>query len=290
MEDQLRALEQKIQDQTQKYDDQSVKLQDQSKKIDDLMNVIMELKDKLSDSSAEGSRTGGREVNTPKSFGYNPKLSFPKFDGNNCRLWVKKCHKYFRLCKISDDQKVDLASLNMTDKAEKWVTSYLSSRSNVEWPEFVLDLAARFKDDRGVNFVQKFNKLEQTDSIESYLDEFEDLKSDVLETHHSLSDEFILDSFIGGLKPGIKPFVKAFKPATLSAAVEFARLQEEALAATQTPKPYKPISSFPYKPLQAIPLNSNKPPLLPTPSIKPNLSLTKFQPKTTKILDTYLLM
>lgn len=170
----------------------------------------------------------------------------------------------------------------MTGKAEKWIISYLSSRRNVDWPEFVMDLSARFKDERGVNSVEKFNKLEQTDTIESYLDEFEELKSDVLETHHSLPEEYLLDSFIGGMKPGIKPFVKAFKPATLAAAVEFARLQEDALAATQ--KVTKPTSSFPYKPLQAVPLNSNKPPLLPTPPIKPNnqLSLTKFNPKTYK--------
>lgn len=241
MEDQLRMLEQKIQDQSQKYDDQSVQIHDQSKKIDDLMNVILELKDKLNDSSAEGSRSGGKEVNSfPKSLGYNPKLSFPKFDGTSCRTWIKKCSKYFKLCKISEDQKVDLAALNMVDKAEKWAINYLSSRKNVDWPEFVMDLSARFKEERGVNFVEKFNKLEQIDSIEVYLDEFEELKSDVLETHHSLPDEFILDSFIGGLKPGIKPFVKAFKPVTLADAVEFARLQEEALVATSKPPKHSP--------------------------------------------------
>lgn len=64
----------------------------------------------------------------------------------------------------------------MTGKAEKWIISYLSSRRNVDWPEFVMDLSARFKDERGVNSVEKFNKLEQTDTIESYLDEFKELK------------------------------------------------------------------------------------------------------------------
>lgn len=104
MEDQLRMLEQKIQDQSQKYDDQSVQIQDQTKKIDDLMNVIMEMKDKLNESSTEGSRSGvNKEVNSPKPLGYNPKLSFPKFDGTSCRTWVKKCSKYFKLCKISDE-------------------------------------------------------------------------------------------------------------------------------------------------------------------------------------------
>lgn len=62
-----------------------------------------------------------------------PKLEFPKFDGFNPRVWIKKASKYFELCKIQDDQRVDLASLHMIDKAENWVGSYLDVRKNVDW-------------------------------------------------------------------------------------------------------------------------------------------------------------
>lgn len=91
MEEQLRTLERNPQDQTHKYDDQSLQIQDQFKKIDDLMVVIMELQNKMNDSSTKGSRSGGKEENSPKPLGYVPKLSFPKFDGTNYRIWVKKC-------------------------------------------------------------------------------------------------------------------------------------------------------------------------------------------------------
>lgn len=37
--------------------------------------------------------------------------------------------------------------------------------------------------------------------------------------HITLPEEFILDSFIGEMRPEIKPSVKAFKPATLAQAV-----------------------------------------------------------------------
>ena len=74
------------------------------------------------------------------------------------------------------------------------------------------------------------------------------------------------------MKHGIEPFVKAFKHATLAEAVEFARLQEEALAATH--KPFKHTSSFPYKPIQAFLVNSSKP--------NNQLSLTKFNPSNYK--------
>ncbi|XP_056683030.1 uncharacterized protein [Spinacia oleracea] len=279
MEDHLKQLEERLHEQSVRVETQSAQILDQSRKIDDMLAVMMEMKNQWKDSTPTGSRSGGNhETNSlQKSLGYNPKLSFPKFDGTNCRIWIRKCSKYFNLCKIADDQKVDLASLNMTHKAESWVSSYLSARGHVEWHEFCLDLAARFKDTRGTNSVEKFNKLTQTDSIETYLDEFEDLKSGVLQTHHNLPEEFILDSFIGGLDPVVKPFVKAFKPNTIAEAVEFARLQEEQnLALNQKPAKTHSYSQN-YKAIQAVPLNVSKPALLPTPSTKPiPLPITKF--------------
>lgn len=131
----------------------------------------------------------------------------------------------------------------MTDKAEKWFTRYLTSKRNVVWGELCLDVTTRFKDVRGSNTMEQLNKLRQTDSIESYLDEFEDLKFGVMNTHHSLPEEFTLDSFIGGLNPTVKPFVMAFKPTSIAKAVEFARMQEEQTT-TFIQKPYIPKSNY----------------------------------------------
>uniref|UniRef100_A0A803L3P0 Ty3 transposon capsid-like protein domain-containing protein n=1 Tax=Chenopodium quinoa TaxID=63459 RepID=A0A803L3P0_CHEQI len=211
----------------------------------------------MEDLNAKLDEVGTKSpVSTPKSFdggsnstrtlGYVPKLEFPRFDGTNCRMWIKKCNKYFKLCKICDEQKVDLASLNMVDKAEVWVASYLAGKINVDWTEFVVDLTARFKDSKSDNAVENFNKLQQLGSIESYVDNFEELKSLMLQQNHGLPDSYFLASFIGGLKPAVKPFVKAFKPQTLAEAVEFARLQEESLEASKiVPKSYSSYNSKP---------------------------------------------
>lgn len=98
---------------------------------------MMEMRNHWKDANlnAGSSKTGGnQEINSNQKhkLGYNPKLSFPKVDGTNCRILIRKCSKYFSLCKIANDQKLYLASLNMIDKAEKWVSSYLSSRGHVE--------------------------------------------------------------------------------------------------------------------------------------------------------------
>ncbi|XP_056692219.1 uncharacterized protein [Spinacia oleracea] len=269
MEEQLKNLEKRIEEQNEKLEDQNRKM---DQKFDELLKVMQSFKD-----SSDSHSTGSHNDRNPHSrtLGMNPKLSFPKFDGSNPRIWVKKCCKYFDLCKIAEDQRVDLASLNMVEKAGGWVMNYLSVRKHmmVEWNDFVADLYARFRDNSALNVVETFNKLQQLSTIEEYIDEFENLRSIMLMNNHILPDSYMLESFIGGLKPAVKPFVKAFKPNTIAEAIDLARLQEENLEAfthkTQKTPIYNP------KPLQAVPLLPNhKPPLLPTPVTKPNTSLT----------------
>uniref|UniRef100_A0A803N9Q4 Uncharacterized protein n=1 Tax=Chenopodium quinoa TaxID=63459 RepID=A0A803N9Q4_CHEQI len=156
-------------------------------------------------------------VQLPK-LGYTPKLDFLKFDGSNPRIWIKKCCKYFVLCKIPDDKKVDLASLNMIDKAENWVSSYLANKSAVDWNDFVIDVTSR-------------------------------------------------------------PFVRAFKPQSIAAAIEYARLQDEFVNANsqKQSKPYNTHTKFNQSPSVSQPL----PALLPTPPLKP-LPYPKINPKPFK--------
>ena len=51
-----------------------------------------------------------------------------------------------------------------------------------------------------------------------------------------MSESYFLESFIGGLRPTIKSFVKAFNPLNLCAAMEIAKLQEETIHALKTPQ------------------------------------------------------
>ena len=77
------------------------------------------------------------------------------------RQWVKKCAKYFNLCKIPDDQKVDLALMHLLGKAKVWFSSYIIGRKHIEWDDFIVDLCARFRGDMGRQVVEEFNKLHQ---------------------------------------------------------------------------------------------------------------------------------
>ncbi|XP_074278160.1 uncharacterized protein LOC141601756 [Silene latifolia] len=235
MEAQLKSLEQRMEEQNQKLQAQ---LLEQNKTMEDQLAQLMQL---LKDRPIEsfGEESGGtlnrhrNSHNHQRQFGYVPKIEFPSFHGENSRLWIQKCEKYFNLCKVPDDQKVDLAAIHMIGKAESWFNAYIAARNFVSWSTFIIDVCARFKDKLGANVVEQFNRLHQTGSLEDYLDSFEHLKSLMVQRNPLLPDSYFLDSFIGGLRPTVKPFVQAFKPETLAKAVEFARLQEESVEATK---------------------------------------------------------
>lgn len=84
--------------------------------------------------------------------------------------------KYFSSCKILDNQKVDLASLYVVGKVESWFNSYIAVRRSVDWEDFLGDLCDGFKEEIGSNVVEEFNKLNQTGTIDDYLDAFGNLK------------------------------------------------------------------------------------------------------------------
>jgi len=151
---------------------------------------------------------------------FSPEIEFPQFDGRNPREWVKKCSKYFHLCRTPSQQKVELASLHMVGKAKTWYNSYVLGRQNVLWEDFVVEVCARFRDELGSCVVDEFNKLKQAGTIEDYLERFEELKSLMLIKNSSLPSDYFIDSFIGGLNDDVKHFTRAFNPRTLSEAVK----------------------------------------------------------------------
>lgn len=134
MEDQIKTLEKKIEDQNSRFNEQN-------RKFEELMSMMTEIKDLSSNLKdvnshlaelSRGLNTGGIDSNT-SSLGYVPILGLPKFDsGTYYTLWIKECSKFFSLSKIPDQHRVEIATLSMIDEAEDWIPSYMSVRKNVD--------------------------------------------------------------------------------------------------------------------------------------------------------------
>jgi len=110
-------------------------------------------------------------------FWFLPKLEFPSFDATNPRNWIKKCSRYFALCKIPDEQRFDVASIHLTGKAETWFASYIAVKKNVDWSAFIMDVCSRFREELGSKVVEDFHKLHQMGSLDAYLERFEEFRS-----------------------------------------------------------------------------------------------------------------
>ncbi|KAK2993987.1 hypothetical protein RJ640_005859 [Escallonia rubra] len=159
-----------------------------------------------------------------------PKLTFPRFNGDNPRGRVKRCEQYFEFCPIPEEFKVTYASVHFEDQVEYWYSTYIKPLGKVTWTKFVHDMYARFSNVSRDSVIAEFNQLKQTTSVSEYYNHFEELRAQVVEEFGSMDEGYFIKSFIGGLKPEIRSRVEQFKVMTLTKAIHIARKEEVEIA------------------------------------------------------------
>ena len=175
------------------------------------------------------SIVGNSMMGSLNAFSRRPKIELPNFDGVNPRGWVKKCQKYFTIFAVNDHQKLEIAAMYLTSKAEVWFDGYIMQKPRVSWNEFVNDLCQRFSDRTYADTIEEFNKLSQKGTLDEYQEKFEELKPYMLQFNSNLPESYFISSFVSGLKEELKLRVKAYEPNTLAAAYRQARLHELSL-------------------------------------------------------------
>ena len=96
--------------------------QELEEKYDKLVKMMKRMEEQASSSrnAGENGILGPPPSTQNRVMGCIPKLEFPVFDGKTLRTWIRKAKKYFHLCKIQEEQKMDVASIHMIGKAEAW--------------------------------------------------------------------------------------------------------------------------------------------------------------------------
>ncbi|KAF9623238.1 hypothetical protein IFM89_000727 [Coptis chinensis] len=110
-----------------------------------------------------------------------PRAEFPRFNGEEPRVWVKKCQRFFTVNPIAEDQKVLFDSLYFEGKVETWFQSFYETYEGITWDDFTKTICGRFSDEGYENVVGEFNKLQQMGSVASYQEKFEELMPLILE-------------------------------------------------------------------------------------------------------------
>ncbi|GJU73050.1 reverse transcriptase, partial [Tanacetum coccineum] len=160
----------------------------------------------------------GRQAN---QFGRLAKVEFPKFQEDDVRGWVFRCDQFFSIDNTSNEEKVKIFSVHLTDKALLWHRQYLSvNGENVTWEVYKNAIVQRFRS----IFEDPMSALKNA-KYEKTAKEYQDL-FDTLLCRVTISQEHAISLYLGGLPTELELNVRMFKPVTLADAYSLTKLQK----------------------------------------------------------------
>lgn len=160
---------------------------------------------------------------------YLPKMEFPKFNGENPRLWVDRCETYFELFCVGDNLKTRFAALNFSGPAASWLQTIELRGGITSWDETRKAVCARFDKDQYQISLRHLDNLIQSGSVSEYYDTFEQLSHTILLYNPSYDDTYFVTRFLSGLKDELRTPIALHRPTFVESASALALLQEEEL-------------------------------------------------------------
>jgi hypothetical protein len=155
------------------------------------------------------------------------KLAFPKFNGDNPRIWIDKCCDYFCIYNIPDCMWATTASLHMDDNLAKWLQVYKLKVGLEDWNIFVRAVEKIFGAYDYRKVVQDLLALRREGTVEDYIKEFEAIQFHLSMFNTGFDDLFFTSHFVNGLKDEIRGVVQAQLPDSVDRASVLARIQQQ---------------------------------------------------------------
>ncbi|GJN34657.1 hypothetical protein PR202_gb23339 [Eleusine coracana subsp. coracana] len=141
-----------------------------------------------------------------------PKLSFPKFEGTNPRIWIDKCINYFKIFKVPSCMWATAASLHMEGNAAKWLQVYKQQHGLGKWKVFVAAVERKFGAYDYRRHMHDFLHLRQKGTVEEYAEEFESARYHLAMHNEHLDETMFVSHFVEGLKDDIRGTVLSHVP------------------------------------------------------------------------------
>ncbi|XP_020401789.1 uncharacterized protein [Zea mays] len=159
--------------------------------------------------------------------GQLPKVPFPTFDGDNPKLWQKRCADYFSMYSVDPRAWIRIATMHFSGAAARWLQSIEYHLNHVTWLEFGQMVADRFGKDQHEVHIRHLFHIRQSSTVSDYVERFSQL-IDQLRAYNPTADPvFYIMRFLDGLKDDIKSVVTLQRPKDLDTAFVLAQLQEE---------------------------------------------------------------
>jgi hypothetical protein len=169
--------------------------------------------------------SSGINSNSGVNYGGSPKLNFPKielkkFDGREAFTWVNQIEQYFELHNIMDDKKrIHIETLNFEIKPYQWYQWIVKRQPplyHYTWGLFTRDLEAQYGKVWEQDYFSQLTRIKHLGDIEDYNYGFQVLATRV----YNISDEHLLEAYMGGLKEDIKHEILLRQPTSIVEAMQ----------------------------------------------------------------------
>lgn len=157
-------------------------------------------------------------------------MSFPRFDGEQPRIWKDKCLDYFRLFNVHPSLWLVSATLHMDGNAALWLKAYRLRHDINSWPALMTVVEEKFGSDDHRKFMKQLLSLKQLGTVDEYQLQFEQLSYQIAIQNPNYDEQFYVSQFIRGLKIEIRGAVEAQVPETVERAILLALVQQEVQA------------------------------------------------------------
>jgi hypothetical protein len=164
---------------------------------------------------------------TGSSSGQWPKIPFPRFDGENPKLWQSRCETYFDMCAVDRSNWVRIASMYFDKAAARWLQSVEDRAKFMDWSLFCKLVHDRFGRDQHELLIRQLFHIKQTGTVAEYVEDFAQLVDQLFAYTSTTDPLYYTLRFIDGLRDDIKSIVLVQRPQDLDTACVLASLQEE---------------------------------------------------------------
>jgi hypothetical protein len=101
-----------------------------------------------------------------------PQLPFHMFDGDNPRLWIKRCETYFDMYSVEPEAWVKIATMHLTPSVACWFQSLERQYHHISWPLFCTLLHGRYSRDQHQSLLRQLFRIRQTGLVSEYIEIF----------------------------------------------------------------------------------------------------------------------
>jgi hypothetical protein len=138
--------------------------------------------------------TGGAGGSRPGSSGdhskHQLKMSFPRFNGDQPRIWKDKCLDYFRLFNVHASLWLVSCTLHMDGNAALWFKAYRLRHEVNTWTELMQAVEEKFGADDYRRYLKQLLALKQKGTVEEYQLQFEELSYQIAIQNPHYDDQF----------------------------------------------------------------------------------------------------